>query len=165
MGDLIMTLGRFLRDLDAHGADLSRWPTDARIAAERLLATNAQARAAHAAALKLDELVFRHLQQTANTEASAGRVLARLGRQLPRQRSSLIPSWWPAALLELDFTPAWSRCAALAAVAMLGFMVGLSDVGSALTPAPYPGRSPSVSSDSDLSTIVFETDPLSSLRP
>ena len=81
-----------------------------------------------------------------------------------RQRRSL--KWWPTALLEFDFAPAWPRFAALAGVAALGFAVGLSDVGMALTK-----KSASVvvgtatSSDADLSLLVFEPDPLSAMRP
>jgi anti-sigma factor RsiW len=161
-----MKLTQFFRHLDAHGADLSRWPAGTRIAAERLIAANPDARAAHAQARSFDARLRQHLRKRADPRASAARVLARLDNPLPPQRRPLVPIWWPAALLGSDFAPAWSGCAALAAVALLGFVVGLSGAGSALTPGPYQTvRSASAGTDSDLSMIVFEPDPLSALRP
>jgi hypothetical protein len=158
-----MRIPEFLRLLDAHGADVSRWPRQYRERAEPLLAASAEARAALASARQLDALLLRG-HAVHRDDPAVARVLHRLEAPLPRQRRSL--KWWPTALLEFDFAPAWPRFAALAGVAALGFAVGLSDVGMALTK-----KSASVvvgtatSSDADLSLLVFEPDPLSAMRP
>jgi hypothetical protein len=71
----------------------------------------------------------------------------------------------PAALLEFDLAPAWPRFAALLGIAVLGFAVGLSDIGMALTKQSASAIiGTSNSSDSDLSLILFEPDPLSAMR-
>src|SRR3954467_547359 len=43
----------------------------------------------------------------------------------PQQRSF---AWWPAALTDWNFAPAWPRIAALACAAVLGITVGLSSL-------------------------------------
>jgi hypothetical protein len=54
---------------------------------------------------------------------AASRVLVRLGGALPRQKFAL----WrlPAVLLDWEFDLAWTRVAALATCAALGFFVGM----------------------------------------
>jgi hypothetical protein len=68
-------------------------------------------------------------------------------------------------LLEFDFAPAWPRFATLLAVGLLGFAVGLSDVGMALTKRSAAAIiGPPAASGSDLSVMLFEPDPLSTMR-
>jgi hypothetical protein len=56
------------------------------------------------------------------------RVSQRLeSRALPPQKRTL--AWWPSALVDWDFAPAWPRVAALACAAALGITVGLSNIG------------------------------------
>jgi hypothetical protein len=93
------------------------------------------------------------------------RALARLEAPLPPQRRALWPRLLPVALLEFDLAPAWPRFAVLVGIAVLGFAIGLSDAGMALTKKSASAIvGPPASSDSDLSLILFEPDPLSSMR-
>jgi hypothetical protein len=162
----MMPLARFIELIETHGADPARWPEERRKPAQSLLAASAQARAALAQAESLDALIARYCPRhgAERDEQATARVLGRLGA-LPPQRRGLLPRLLPAALLEFDLTPAWPRFAALVGIAVLGFAVGLSDTGMALTKqsaSAIIGRSNS--SDSDLSLILFEPDPLSAMR-
>ena len=49
-------------------------------------------------------------------------------RPLPPQKRALI--WWPAVLTDWNFAPAWPRVATLAAAAVLGITIGLSNLGT-----------------------------------
>jgi len=161
----MMSLAQFAELLDAHGADPARWPDPSRASAQVLLATSAGARAALERAAKLDVLVARHCARAGSGRQAEVRVLARLEVPLPPQRRGLLARLLPAALLEFDFAPAWPRFAALAGVAVLGFAVGLSDGGMALTKRSASAIvGTSASSDSDLSLMLFEPDPLSAMR-
>ena len=76
-----------------------------------------------------------------------------------------MPRLFPAALLEFDLALAWPRFAALVAIAVLGFAVGLSDTGMALTKKSASAVvGTSAGADSDLSLVLFEPDPLSAMR-
>ena len=162
-----MRIARFRRLLDAHGVDLSRWPPLSVQPARRLIATDPAAARELEIARRLDALIVDYMQRgPAGTlearNAMARRTLAALGGSLPPQQRHWPTAWLPAILLEFDFAPAWPRMVALAGIAGLGFMVGLSDLN-------LPGARGLVSSssgtDSDLSMIVFDQDPLSGLRP
>ena len=159
----MMSLARFVEFVETHGADPDRWPEKRREHVQSLLVASAEARAALAQAEKLDALIARHCRD-GDEEAATARVLRRL-QALPAQRRGLLPRLLPAALLEFDLAPAWPRFAALLGVAVLGFAVGLSDTGMALTKHSASAiiGSPN-SSDSDLSLILFEPDPLSAMR-
>ncbi len=66
--------------------------------------------------------------EPAVTEA-AERIALRLGpASLPPQKRAF--AWWPAALTNWDFAPAWPRLAMLAGAAVLGLSIGLSGVGT-----------------------------------
>jgi len=159
----MMSLSRFVELIETHGADPERWPERCRERAQSLLAASAEARAALAQGEKLDALIARHCGDDDQGQATA-RVLGRL-QALPPQRRGLLPSLLPAALLEFDLALAWPRFAALLGVAVLGFAVGLSDTGMALTKHSASAIiGSSNSSDSDLSLILFEPDPLSAMR-
>ena len=161
----MLSVARFADLLDRHGAALENWPARSRISAEALVASSAQARALLARAAKLDALVTDFCRPDASDQQAARRILAGLAAPLPPQRPAFWSRLLPPALLEFDFAPAWPRFATLLAIAMLGFVVGLSDVGMVVTkgsPSAIIGRSPA--SDSDLSLLLFEPDPLSTVR-
>jgi len=163
----MMPPARFVELLDAHGADPARWPDPSREAAQELLAANADARAALARAANLDALIARHCERASvhAGEPAMMRVLSRLEAPLPPQRRGLLPRLLPAALLEVDLAPAWPRFAALVGIAVLGFAVGLSDAGMAVTKQSASAIiGAPASADSDLSLILFEPDPLSAMR-
>jgi hypothetical protein len=167
----MMSLTQFVEFLDVHGADPAHWPERRRAAAQKLLAANADARAALATAANLDAALARCCERpNVNSgdpweNLAIARVMARLQAPLPPQPQGLLPRLLAAALLEFDFAPAWPRFAALAGVAFLGFAVGLSDVGLALTEKSASAIiGTPATSDSDLSLILFEPDPLSAMR-
>ncbi len=60
-------------------------------------------------------------------DAAAQRIVARL-QTLPPQKRAF--AWWPSALMDVSFAPAWPRLAALAGAAVLGISIGLSNVGT-----------------------------------
>ena len=162
-----MRIARFRRLLDAHGPDLSRWPPLLVQPAQRLLSTDPAAARELEIARHLDALIVDYMRRgPAGTlearNAMARRTLAALGGSLPPQQRHGLTAWLPAVLLEFDFAPAWPRMVALAGIAGLGFMVGLSDLN---LPGGRGLMSSSAGSDSDLSMIVFDQDPLSGLRP
>jgi hypothetical protein len=62
-------------------------------------------------------------------DAAAERIVRRLeATALPPQKCAF--AWWPAALRDIDFAPAWPRVAALAGAAVLGVSIGLSGFGT-----------------------------------
>jgi hypothetical protein len=62
-------------------------------------------------------------------DAAAERLVRRLeAAPLPPQKRAF--AWWPAALTDWNFAPAWPRVAALAAAAVLGISIGLSGLGT-----------------------------------
>jgi hypothetical protein len=61
--------------------------------------------------------------------AAAERIVRKLeAAPLPAQKRAF--AWWPAALTDWSFAPAWPRVAALAAAAVLGISIGLSGLGT-----------------------------------
>lgn len=112
---------------------------------------------------ELDTLLAQHFRreadaQNASDRASAGRALAALARPLPPQRRP----WrlWPSALLDWDFAPAWPRVAALAACAILGFVVGVA--------GPSFDNSESISIAmlrNDLGSAISEPEPMTGVLP
>lgn len=156
---MTMTLSRFQRFLDSHGADLARWPQAQRAAAERLLASDAAAAALLARARALDALIAREGPAQAD---AAGILRALAARPLPAQRRHFLWRRWPSELLTLDFAPAWPRLAALAGIAALGFLIGLSDLG----PLPLGANSDEqIVADNDIGAIVFAPDALPEANP
>jgi hypothetical protein len=153
-----MTSAQFRRLLDVHGTDPSRWPADLRSANEARLAADPAARHTLDAARRLERSIMRLASpgDEERIEAAAARIMATLAGPLPPQRRPSWARWWPAELLDVDFSPAWRRVAALAAVATLGFAIGLAD-------ASLLGKPASGATDDPMST-VFEPDPLPELR-
>ncbi|MGB7256587.1 MAG: hypothetical protein WBD48_00745 [Pseudolabrys sp.] len=154
-----MTEDQFHRCLDSYGADLARWPDDVRAAAEQSIASDASARDAFNAARRIDDLIVRHLAAQGDGNAAGARVLAKLARPLPRQKSRLL-SRLPGLLLDLQFAPAWPRVAALACCAALGFAIGLAGVDRRID-----GSNVAAASPADLTTAMFEPEPLTGARP
>lgn len=94
-------------------------------------------------------------------DAAAARVLGRLA-PLPPQKRGLFASWWPSALMDGQFAPAWPRIAALAAAAVLGVSIGLSNLGTRIATDLDLVR---VASADDIATPIFDSDTVTGLRP
>lgn len=162
-----MRIAHFRRLLDTHGPDLSRWPVLLIEPARRLISADPAAARELEIARRLDALIVRHMREgdaggVEAREAVARRMLAAVRGALPRQQRHRLTAWLPSVLLEFDFAPAWPRMVALAGVAGLGFMVGLADLN---LPGARGVTSAGGGTESDLSMIVFDQDPLSGLRP
>ncbi|MBI3513505.1 MAG: hypothetical protein HY060_05485 [Proteobacteria bacterium] len=141
---MIVRLKQFHRLLDIHGSDIARGPARERAAARRLLDADGAARSAHAAALRLAELLARAAAPPPVGETRL-RIAGALAR-LPRQEA---PYWWPAPFALWDMLPRWPRAVALASMAALGILVGLTDLDG--TPAP--------ASSADVSGLIFDPNP------
>jgi anti-sigma-K factor RskA len=151
---------QFQSFLDRHGTDLGRWTEAERAAAERLVASDRQARQAFEAARRLDAALTRHLQAQATDAAAAARVLTQLGGELPRQK---VPLWrLPAVLLNWQFAPAWPRMAALGACAVIGFAIGITGLDRRID--RLDGQSAAASS-AGIGPLVFEPEELTGARP
>jgi hypothetical protein len=75
------------------------------------------------------ETALRRMAADPHTEDAAERVVRKLeSAALPPQKCAL--TWWPAALTDWNFAPAWPRVAMLAAAAVLGITIGLSNLGA-----------------------------------
>ena len=157
---MTMTLASFQRLLDVHGSDPARWPGPERAPAEHLLTVDGDAAAALAQARALDALIA---HPAARQEDASGVLRALAARPLPPQRRHFLWRGWPSELLTLDFAPAWPRVAALAGVAVFGFVIGLSDFG-AVTLGP-PEEPASIVADNDIGAVVFAPDPLPETHP
>jgi len=153
-----MTLDDLQTLLDSHGADPAQWPAALRVAALGLIAADDTARAAHAAALQFDAALARYAKVAPDDETAAARVLTKLAAPLPRQDRA----WWrwPAVLLDWEFAPAWPRVAALACCAAIGFMVGISGLDR-----PFERVTTVASSGGDITSAVFEAEPITGARP
>jgi hypothetical protein len=144
---------RFTRLLDIHGPELARWPGDRQIAARRLVAADPRARAALATAQRLSTLLDRVAPPPGGeARVRVAAVLARLPAQQP-------PLWWPAPVMLWDLLPRWPRAVALATMAVLGIVVGLTDIGGALLSGSTAAPSGAVASSADISTFIFDPNP------
>ena len=108
---------------------------------------------------RLEELLRRHYEAGPGGDGPVPeRVLALLDPLPPQKRAF---AWWPAALMNWDFQPAWPRVAALAGAAVLGISIGLSNIGTR------------IAADLDLVRVasaeeagnVFDVDSVTGLRP
>jgi hypothetical protein len=154
-----MTRERLQIFLDSHGADPARWPESERAKAERLIASEAEARAMFEATQRLDAMLARHTQITQDNDDAVARVTKRLASPLPRQK---VPFWrWPTVLLDWEFTPAWPRVAALACCAALGFFIGIAGLDR-----PFDRLDQSSTFMSrDIDSVVFEPEALTGVGP
>src|SRR5947209_9109683 len=106
------------------------------------------------------EAALHRVMMTSNSgEAAARRILSRLEILPPQKRAF---GWWPAALLDWNFAPAWPRLAALAGAAVLGISIGLSNVGTRIAADLDLVR---VASADEAGTNMFDTDSVAGLRP
>jgi hypothetical protein len=75
------------------------------------------------------EAALRRVMAPQDAKDAAARIARRLeARALPSQKRAL--AWWPRALTDFTFAPAWPRVAALAGAAVLGISIGLSGLGT-----------------------------------
>ena len=100
---------------------------------------------------ELDAAV-RRVMASSPHELAEQRVLARLDKLPPQKRAF---AWWPAALTDVNFAPAWPRLAALAGAAVLGITIGFSSIGTRIAADLDLVR---VANADDASTNAFETD-------
>src|SRR5947209_20087135 len=91
---------------------------------------------------------------------SVARIVRRFEPALPPQKRSF--AWWPAALTDWNFAPAWPRVAALACAAVLGITVGLSSFGMQLAADLDLVR---VASSDDVGGNAFDVDSVTGIRP
>jgi hypothetical protein len=108
---------------------------------------------------ELEAALRRALTSTDANDAATQRMLARLATLPPQKRAF---AWWPAALLDWNFTPAWPRLAALAGAAVLGISIGASNVGTRIAADLDLVR---VASADEAATNMFDTDSVAGLRP
>ena len=137
-----MHLKRFRKLLDIHGPKIARWPAGTQRAARRLIATDPAARGVLDGARRLGDLLARAPAPPAVDAARIAAALTRLPAQQPPYR-------WTTPIELWDLLPRWPRAAALAAMAVLGILVGLTDLVG--TPAP--------ASSADVSGLIFDPTP------
>jgi hypothetical protein len=123
-----MKLSRFLKELERYGSDFADWPPADREGAARFARVEPRAAAALKQAAALDALLASRMPVPPAGDAAEA-LVARLSRmQLPPQERSGLARFLPAILIGSDYTPAWPRMAALAAIAMFGFAFGSLDL-------------------------------------
>src|SRR5437588_10615653 len=108
---------------------------------------------------ELEQALRRVMSSSDMDEAAANRILARLETLPPQKRGF---AWWPSALMDWNFAPAWPRLAALAGAAVLGISIGLSNFGTRIAADLDLVR---VASADDAGTNVFDIDSVTGLRP
>ena len=163
------TLDRFQEFLDSRGSDLATWPNVDRIAAERLIASDASAAKAFEEARRIDRLIQRSLGTGAGEgdhEAIAARVLAGLPRKLPAQVEQ-------GFKLQIQVAPrknrrAWAflptrgallpRVAALSFAAALGVALGLFWAQKTMLDDRQTVITASEEGGTDVTGIIFQTD-------
>jgi len=118
-----MMIWRFRRLIAAYGADPGRWPPGRRRRAEALLARSAQARALLAEAQALDSLLLADAKPPAD-ERLAAAIIAR-ATAMPQARA---PTPARAFTLDWSLSRLWPQAVGLAAAAVLGFVVGWTDL-------------------------------------
>ena len=92
-------------------------------------------------------------------EPAANASLLRL--EVRCRRRSAPFAWWPSALMDWNFAPAWPRVAALAGAAVLGISIGLSGLGTRIATDLDLVRVAAA----DDATNVFDVDSVAGLRP
>jgi anti-sigma factor RsiW len=138
-----MNYERFKYFLDAYGANLRRWPVDARAAARALIVTDQAAAAALAEVERLDRAL--DLYAVAEDPARASYLVARISARAATARRRL----WGFGALDfgvLDFGVLWPRAAALAFVMVLGIVTGMLQTD-------FTGTGEQVSASSDASLV------------
>lgn len=151
-----MTREDFERFLIRHGTDVALWPQAPRIAAEALLAKDAAARALLAEEIALERRLSGAARLTTEADTRPAHRVARAlsNAPLPRQSRRHPVLWLPDWLIALDLRPAWPSIAALAGMALLGFMVGSSETLVGIGSGARAGAT------TDVSAVVFEPGPI-----
>src|SRR5581483_8544847 len=101
------------------------------------------------------EAALRRVMQPREAKEAAERIARRLeSRALPPQAPP--HAWWPGALNDLTFAPAWPRIAALACAAVLGISIGLSSLGTHIAVGLDLNRVPSADDSASSANSVFD---------
>src|SRR4051812_39927068 len=98
------------------------------------------------------EAALRRVTAVTHPDKEAVARITRRPESPPPQRRPL--AWWPSALLDFGFAPAWPRVAALACATVLGVSIGLSSLGTRIAADLDLVR---VAAD-DVANNVFELD-------
>lgn len=128
---------------------------------------NANQETPSADADSLDAMIKRSVAAGADNDAAVGaRALARLARApLPAQRGAFLSRWWPDALLNLDFAPAWPRIAGLACAGAFGIAIGLFGVNIAPRDSAAVAAPASVFVEADLGPLAAAPEALTGALP
>jgi hypothetical protein len=118
-----MMIWRFRRLIAAYGADPARWPPGQRSRADALLARSTKARTLLAEARAFDSLLMADAKPPAG-ERLAAVIVARTIDAV--QESPLTPA--RAIALDWSLVRLWPQAVGLAAAAVLGFVVGWTDL-------------------------------------
>jgi hypothetical protein len=118
-----MMIWRFRRLIAAYGADPARWPAGQRAHAEALLARSSAARARLAEAQAFDALLLADAKAPADERLMAA-ILAR-AIDVPQERP---PAPIRAFALDWSLSRLWPQAVGLAAAAVLGFVLGWTDL-------------------------------------
>jgi hypothetical protein len=108
---------------------------------------------------ELEAALRRVMAPDKTDDVATNRILTRL-ESLPPQKHAF--AWWPSALMDWSFAPAWPRVATLAAAAVLGISIGLSNFGTRVAADLNLVR---VAAADDAGVNVFDTDSVAGLRP
>ncbi len=118
-----MMVRRFRRLIAAYGADPARWPPGQRAQAEALLARSNAARALLAEAQAFDSLLMADSKPPTDEQLAAA-IIAR-ATAAPQDHQ---PSPTRAITLDWSLSRLWPQAVGLAAAAMLGFVIGWTDL-------------------------------------
>ena len=120
-----MMIWRFRRLVAAYGADPARWPHGQRGRADALLARSDKARALLAEAQAFDALLLADAKPPADEQLAAAIVARTI--DVPQERA---PAVAPSRAIALDWSLSrlWPQAAGLAAAAVLGFVIGWTDL-------------------------------------
>jgi hypothetical protein len=119
-----MMIWRFRRLIAAYGADPARWPPGRRARAEALLARSAKARALLGEAQALDALLIADAKAPAG-EPFAAALIAHATAMRQEQVSGAAPA---AFVVDWSLSRLWPQAVGLALAAMLGFVIGWTDL-------------------------------------
>ena len=120
-----MMIWRFRRLIAAYGADPARWPPGRRSQAGALLARSTKARALLAEARAFDSLLMADAKAPADEQLAAA-IIVRAAAAPQERAPALVP---PRAItLDWSFARLWPQAVGLAAAAVLGFVIGWTDL-------------------------------------
>ena len=142
-----MTLEKFEMLIERYGTDLTRWPKAAGRDAQALLGVSIEAKAALAAAARLDAWLRAHDPAAAVGEDRMARLMAAVNARIDRPQAR---SWWQRPTYGLGVPPGMFRLALqfgapVAAAALLGVFVDellpqhMTEVASTFQPSIWTG--------------------------